>query len=189
MDFETSEFERRRLGGFLLKACRPALRPSGNRLWVRVSRGCSRVSPTRVGVSILRRRLLNRAVQTAGAGPGVVDLRVANILEFDVQAEGAYDLIVLSETIYSLGWLYPLFDVAWCAAQLFAATAAGGRLLLANTYGENEKDWLMQPSLIETYRDLFRNVGYRVEKEEIFHAVKDGVDFRVLVSISTKDVS
>ena len=67
------------------------------------------------------------------------------------------------------GWLYSLFDVAWLACQLLNATRAGGRLLMANTCGGVE-DYLLRPWIIRTYRDLFLNVGYHREVEEIFMA-------------------
>jgi hypothetical protein len=56
-----------------------------------------------------------------------------------------------------------MFDVALLAANLREAMQPGGRLLLANTYGAN-KDWLLRPWLIDTYRDLFRNVGFALER-------------------------
>jgi SAM-dependent methyltransferase len=102
---------------------------------------------------------------TAGAGPGTIEFRVANILEYDLEAEGPWDLVVFAETIYCLGWLYPMFRVAWFATRLFNATAVGGRLLLANTFGEGKGMSLLVPHLVRTYHDLFRNVGYRLETE------------------------
>jgi hypothetical protein len=42
------------------------------------------------------------------------------------------------------------------------------------------------PWLIRTYRDLFRNVGYQLEAEEIFQGTKNGVDFEVLISLFAK---
>ena len=43
-------------------------------------------------------------------------------MDYDQQAEGPWDLVVMSETICYLGWLYSLFDVAWLACQLFAVS-------------------------------------------------------------------
>jgi SAM-dependent methyltransferase len=123
--------------------------------------------------------------KAAGAGPGSIDYRIANIMEFDPRAEGPWDLVVMSETIYYLGWLYPFFDVGWLASQLFTATRDGGWLLLANTKGGTE-DWLLLPWLIRTYHDLFLNVGFRLETEEIFRGRKKGVDLEVLISLLTK---
>jgi len=45
------------------------------------------------------------------SGHNNVDLQTANVVEFDFLAEGPFDLIVLSETIYCLGWLYSFFDL------------------------------------------------------------------------------
>jgi SAM-dependent methyltransferase len=119
--------------------------------------------------------------RAAGEDAGVIDFRAADIMKFDLAAEGPWDLVVMSETIYCLGWLYPFFDVSWLARELFSTSRDGGRLLLANTYG-GENDHLLSPWLIHTYRDLFRNVGFDLESEEIFQGVKDGVEMKVLMS-------
>ena len=114
-----------------------------------------------------------------------VDFRVANVMDFDVTAEGSWDLVVMTETIYYLGWLYPFFDVAWLASQLYLATARGGRLLLSNTAGGCD-DYLLLPPIIRTYRDLFVNVGFTVAGEPTFRGVKDGVALEVLTSLFEK---
>jgi SAM-dependent methyltransferase len=123
-----------------------------------------------------------RALSTRQTG---VDFRVANIMEYKPQADGPWDLIVFSDTMCYLGWLYPFFDVAYLAVQLFDATRSGGRLMLANSMGEND-DWLLRPWIIRTYRDLFVNVGYTIESEEVYKAVKKGVDFEVLMTLYRK---
>lgn len=123
--------------------------------------------------------------EAAGAGPGVIDVRVANIMEYDPAAEGPWDLIVMMESIYCVGWLYPFFDVGFMAAELFAATQPRGRFLLTNTYGQ-KKDWLLRPWMIETYRDLFRNVGYKLAAEEVFCGDEDGLPVRTLISLFEK---
>jgi hypothetical protein len=120
---------------------------------------------------------------TAGAGPGTIEFCVADILHYDLSGHGPWDLVVLTETVYSLGWLYSFFDVGYFAARLYAATATDGRLLLSNTYGQADKDWLLQPYLVNTYRDLFRNVGFRIEGEHLWRDAKDGVDLAALVSL------
>jgi SAM-dependent methyltransferase len=126
-----------------------------------------------------------RKAQVAFGPTSQVEFRVANIMDYDPQAEGPWDLIVMSEMIYFLGWLYSFFEVSWFASRLFDATRSGGRLLLANSQGD-AKDPLLLPWIIRTYRDLFVNVGYTVEKEEIFQAQKSGVEFEVLISLFTK---
>jgi SAM-dependent methyltransferase len=110
-----------------------------------------------------------------------IDFRVVNIMEYDPVREGPWSLIVMSETIYYLGWLYSFFEVAWLASQLFQATRDDGHLLLANTFGILE-DQLVLPWLIRTYRDLFGNVGYHLEAEEVFRGTKDSVELEVLMS-------
>lgn len=116
---------------------------------------------------------------------GTVEFRAANAMEIDPVAEGPWDLVVLSETIYSLGWLYSAFELGWLARQLFESTRAGGRFLMANTYGR-EQDHLLSPWLIDTYRDLFRNVGYELEREETLRSEKGTVEFDVLISLFTR---
>jgi cyclopropane fatty-acyl-phospholipid synthase-like methyltransferase len=111
-----------------------------------------------------------------------VSFRTANVMESELADDGPFDLIVLSETIYYLGWLYPFFDLAWLASQLHAVTTLNGRLLLANTLGI-PGEYLMLPWLIRTYHDLFRNVGYTVENESTFRGVKDGVAIEVLITL------
>ena len=123
-----------------------------------------------------------RALSTRQTG---VDFRVANIMEYKPQADGPWDLIVFSDTMCYLGWLYPFFDVAYLAVQLFDATRSGGRLMLANSMGEND-DWLLRPWIIRTYRDLFVNVGYTIETEEVYKAAKKGVEFEVLKTLYRK---
>ena len=122
----------------------------------------------------------------SGLDPEVVDFRVTNIMDYDLRAEGPWDLVVMSETIYYLGWLYPFFDIAWLASELFASTSGTGRLLMANTFGGVE-DYLLRPWVIRTYRDLFLNVGYRLEAEEIFRGSKDGATLEALISLFAKE--
>ena len=130
---------------------------------------------------------LERARATVeGAGPGIVEFLAADLIHLDLRDGGPWDLVVFSETIYCLAWAYSFFDVAYLAARFLDATAQGGRLLLANTYGAGEKDWLLRPWLIDTYRDLFRNVGFGLRAEEVFRGTKHGVEFDVLISLFEK---
>jgi SAM-dependent methyltransferase len=119
------------------------------------------------------------------AGPVTVDFRQANIMEYDLQAEGPWDLVVLSDTMCYLGWLYSFFDVSWFASQLFAATRVGGHCLFANAMGEFG-DMLLLPWLIRTYGSLLHNVGFHLETEEIFRDTKHGVTIEVLMSLFSK---
>jgi cyclopropane fatty-acyl-phospholipid synthase-like methyltransferase len=127
-----------------------------------------------------------RAARTT-AGLDNVELRVANVMEFDPRADGPWDVVVMSETIYCLGWLYSLFDVGWMASQLLDAISPGGRFLMANTFGK-EADYLLLPWLIRTYRDLFAHIGYRLEHEEVCHGTKEGVEYDTLISLYTRPV-
>jgi SAM-dependent methyltransferase len=121
-----------------------------------------------------------------GEAPRNVEFRIADAMELDPAVEGPWDLVVLSETIYYLGWLYTFFEVGWLAAQLFAATQPGGRFLMANTYAGSRSHSLMQPWLIDSYRDLFSNVGYSAVAEERFRSEKGEVEFETLVSLFEK---
>jgi SAM-dependent methyltransferase len=123
-----------------------------------------------------------------GTGLGAADFRVTNIMEYDLYAEGPWDLVVISDTICYLGWLYSFFEIGWFASQLWAATRDGGYLLLANTLGAIDKtdDILYQPWLIRTYQSLFLNIGYCLEAEEIFRGTKHDAIVDVLISLLAK---
>ena len=56
---------------------------------------------------------------------------------------------------------------------------------MTNTYAGVE-DYLLRPWIIRTYHDLFVNVGYRLESEEIFRGTKEGVELEVLISLFAK---
>jgi 2-polyprenyl-3-methyl-5-hydroxy-6-metoxy-1,4-benzoquinol methylase len=114
-----------------------------------------------------------------------VEFRVQNIMDFDFRVEEKWDLVVFNETVCYLGWLYTFFEVAWFAGELFSAMQHGGRLLMANTLG-GTNDHLITPPIINTYHDLFRNVGYTVSSEEIFTGMKSGVSLDVLISVFTR---
>lgn len=114
-----------------------------------------------------------------------VEFRVANAMELDLRDGRPWDLVVMSETIYYLGWLYPFFDVAWLASEMIGSQVDGGRLLMANTCGR-DKDYLLLPPLIDTYRDLFCNVGYELERQETVSGTKQDVVYDVLISLFRK---
>jgi predicted TPR repeat methyltransferase len=119
--------------------------------------------------------------RAASSQDDTVDYRVANVMELDLEREGSWDLVVLTETAYYLGWLYPMFDLAWLARSLHEATMPGGRLLLANTI--SDENGIMSPWLIRSYRDLFRNVGYAVEADETMRGEKESVEFEIVLSL------
>ena len=114
-----------------------------------------------------------------------VEFRVGNIMDYNLKEEEPWDLIVMSETVYFLGWLYSFFDVSWLAAEMFEATRPGGQMLLANTQFETGEP-LLRPCIIRTYHDLFLNVGYELNAEKILPGVKHGVSLEVLMSLFRK---
>jgi cyclopropane fatty-acyl-phospholipid synthase-like methyltransferase len=116
-----------------------------------------------------------------------VDFRVQNIMEFNLDEHAPWDLIVMNEMIYYVGWLYSFFDVSWYASELFRTTGERGQLLMTNTCG-GVGDYLMTPAIIRTYHDLFRNVGYTAS-EEIFHGTKSAVELDVIIGLFTKEAA
>jgi len=184
-DFERSDYEYSR--------CQHLLKMLEGRHYARVLEiGCGAGFLThflaRIADQIVALDISLAAIERArarGVGPAVVDFRVANIMDYKPDMDGPWDLIVLSDTLCYLGWLYPFFDVAWLALHLCEVTRRGGRLLLANSMGDGE-DWLLRPWLIRTYRDLFVNVGYTIENEQVFKGSKNGVDFEVLMTLYAK---
>lgn len=184
-DIESSAYERDR--------CAQLLKMLAGRRYARVLEiGCGAGYLTRLlaphADQIVALDISQAAIERARAlsgGQMDVDFRVANIMDYKPQVDGPWDLIVFSDTMCYLGWLYPFFDVAYLAVQLFDATHSGGRLMLSNSMGEND-DWLLRPWIIRTYRDLFVNVGYTIESEEVYKAAKKGVDFEVLMTLYRK---
>ena len=179
---ETSEFEQARYAALLTML-------GGRRYGRALEIGCGAGHFTRLLAGVADRvvglDVAPAAVERARAADvssARVDVRLANVMDYDPRTEGPWDLIVMSETIYYLGWLYSFFDIAYLASELHAATASGGRLLLANTCG-GVNDYLLRPWAIRTYRDLFLNVGYRLVTEEVFRGSKEGVDLEVLISL------
>lgn len=134
-----------------------------------------------------------RAIEQARAthaAPGV-EYRIVNAMDLDLEAEAGWDLVVMTETVYYLGWQYPMFSVGWLAYSLRRAMAPEGRLLLANsTYvddaGGYQDEGIMSPWLIRSYRDLFVNIGYAVEREETMRGMKETVEFEILMSVFAK---
>ena len=125
--------------------------------------------------------------KAGGDAGGVIEFRVGNVMEFEAEREGPFDLIVIAETIYYLGWLYTFFEVSWLAGTLFDATAERGRLIMTNTGGVGTS-YLHRPWILASYRDLFRNVGFGVEREEIFSGEKDSMRLEAGVILFEKPV-
>ena len=178
--FESSEYERQKYAR--------QLELLSDRRYARVLEiGCaggvftrmlSTIADTVVGIDIAPSAI---ALASAREIPPGVSFRVANAMNFNVVAEGPWDLIVMSETIYYVGWLYPLFDLAWMATQLFESTAVGGRLLMADLSGGVD-DYLNRPYMIRTYRDLMVNVGFERELEELFHGEKNTIRLEATIT-------
>jgi 2-polyprenyl-3-methyl-5-hydroxy-6-metoxy-1,4-benzoquinol methylase len=124
---------------------------------------------------------INRARAIPSASGAAINYRVADVMQYDIASDGPFDLIVMTETIYYLGWLYSFFDIGWLAHQLFEATREGGHVLLSNTRSVSA-DYLMRPWLIRTYHDLFVNTGLYLEWEQIYSDSKDDMEFEVLTS-------
>ena len=187
-ELESSSFERQRFARLL-----GMLNPSGYGRAFEIGCGAGAFSRLLAPVteSLLSIDVSANAIATAQSAPGApkqVEFRVANVMDYNPQPEGKWNLIVMSETIYYLGWLYSFFDVCWLASELFAATRPGGELLLSNTQGDMG-DPLLLPCVIGTYRDLFLNVGYRLKTEDVFRSEKNGVRLDVLISLYEKPVS
>jgi len=113
-----------------------------------------------------------------------VEFRVANAMDHEAWvAQGPWDLIVFNDTICYVGWRYSFFDVAWFARQMKDALSKSGRLLMANTMNDEGGDYLLLPFLTLTYRDLFKNVGFTLEKEDRFTGEREGVTFTVVETL------
>jgi SAM-dependent methyltransferase len=183
--FQTSEFERDK---YARQFAILAGRRYGRALEIGCGNGCFTRLLAGVADQVVALDISPTAIAQArrgAAGLETINFRVANIMDYDPHADGPWDLVIMSETICYLGWLYSLFDVAWLGCQLLSATRVGGRLLMANTCGGVE-DYLLRPWVIRTYRDLFLNVGYHSEAEEIFQGKKNGVDIDVLITLFGK---
>jgi len=111
-----------------------------------------------------------------------VEYQLANAMKWEPGLAGDWDLVVCSETMCYLGWLYPFFDVAWFAHCVFEGTRPGGRLLLANTCGGVE-DYLLRPWIIRTYHDLYRNAGFSVLQDTMFRGNKNGCDIEAILTL------
>ena len=186
-DLDTSEFEQQRYArqfGLI----------EGRRYRRALEIGCASGSFTRqlapLCAEVLAIDVSEHAIERARAAGGVhggVEFRAANVMELDLEGEATWDLVVLAETVYYLGWLYPMFDIGWLAHSLHEATRTGGRLLLVNSMWSDEG--LMSPWLIRSYHDLFGNVGYELETEETVRATKETVEFETLLSLFLKPSS
>lgn len=185
-DLEASPFERAKYDAQL------ALLDAGGRRYGRALEiGCAAGAFTRrlaarcesvVALDIAEPAIALARSRTTAAN---VEYRVGNVMQWDAELDGDWDLVVLAETVGYLGWLYPFFDVAWLAHRLHEGTRPGGRLLLANTCGGVE-DYLLRPWIIRTYHDLFGNAGYLVRADTVFRGVKNGVEIEALLTLGER---
>jgi SAM-dependent methyltransferase len=114
-----------------------------------------------------------------------VRFHVANVMTWEPLGHLKWDLITIADTIACIGSTYSVLEVACLAATLIGATAPGGRLLLADTYG-GVPELPFRAWITRTYHDLFVNIGYQQETEELFRGVKDGMEIPVLISVFVK---
>jgi 2-polyprenyl-3-methyl-5-hydroxy-6-metoxy-1,4-benzoquinol methylase len=114
-----------------------------------------------------------------------VTLEATDVMTLDLQSRPKWDLITLGDTVSSICWSHPFVQVASLAAGLFTATAPGGCLLVADACG-GVPGVEHRPWVVRTFRDLFVNVGFRLEREELFEDLKDGVRIQVLMSVFHK---
>jgi SAM-dependent methyltransferase len=114
-----------------------------------------------------------------------VRFQVANVMRWEPLGQRKWDLITLADTIACIGSTYSVLEVACLAATLIGATAPGGRLLLADTYG-GVPELPFRAWITRTYHDLFVNIGYQQETEELFRGLKDGMEIPVLMSVFVK---
>jgi len=121
----------------------------------------------------------------AGDTPANVSFEVADIMEYDLHAEGPWDLVVASEMWPYLGWMYSFYFVGWLASEIFAASASGARLMMVDT-SSGAEDELLEPWLIATYRDLMQNVGYEREGETRLQGEEAGSEFEFLLTVFIK---
>jgi cyclopropane fatty-acyl-phospholipid synthase-like methyltransferase len=181
-ELETSEFERQKYAAQLMLL--------GDDRFERVLEiGCAAGTFTRLlaqragyvlGVDVSA-EAVERALRS-GDWPAHVELKVDDVMVRRFRADERWDLVVMSETIYYVGWLHSFFDVAWMASRLFASVRPGGRFLMCNTIGTGGQS-LMRPWILQTYRDLFVNVGFHVEREEEFKGLKHGVELEAVMSL------
>jgi SAM-dependent methyltransferase len=184
-ELETSSFEHERYTHLLDMLDQPRY---GRVLEIGCGAGTFTRRLARLADQVLALDVSSEAIAKAQSGHSDlrhVEFRAANIMDYNLKEEGPWDLIVMSETVYFLGWLYSFFEVSWLASEMFEATRSGGQTLLANTQFETGEPLLRTP-IIRTYRDLFLNVGYGLRAEKIFHGEKHGVALDVLMSLFCK---
>jgi SAM-dependent methyltransferase len=182
---DTSEFER-------AKYARELEVLAGRRYRRALEIGCGTGSFTRllatVADQVVAVDIAETAIRRARAITGEqsnVTFCAADVMELDLASGDRWDLVTLGDTISSIGWSHTFVQVACLAASLFTSTAPDGRVLVADVCGgvggPEHRLWT-----IRTFRDLFLNVGFRIEREEVFEGVKEGVRIPILISLFHK---
>jgi SAM-dependent methyltransferase len=181
---DTSEYDQRKYAR--------ELEMLGNRRYPRALEiGCGAGAFTRKLAAIADRvvaiDISDAAIDRARAvgAADTVEYRVADAVHFEAVAEGPWDLIVLSETIYYVGWRNTCFEVAWMAGQLFESARPGARLLMSNTHG-TPGHYLQMKSLLDTYRDLFLHSGFELERSEVYAGPKSGAQLEATLAVMIK---
>src|SRR5262245_27408567 len=112
------------------------------------------------------------AVERAAKRCPSAEFHCEDVFSHDFSKDPPWDLVVMSETIYYIGWLRSFFEVTWLARDMLKSMAPGGKLVLADTQLASEP--LMEPFIIRAYRDLFLSVGWVPEGENIHRGEKNG---------------
>lgn len=108
--------------------------------------GMARVAERVVALDIAP-TAIERAL-ASGIGLVGAEFRVANIMDYEVQTEGPWDLVVMNETIYYLGWLYFFYlflNVGYQleAEEVFHGTKNGVHLeVLSSLYSKDPRERL-----------------------------------------------
>ena len=183
-EFETSEYERARYARLIAVL-------QGTHYARGLELGCGAGSFTRLLAPQVDHLVaydvspsaIARARAAGGDAAGTIDYRTGNAMDYAWRADGPWDLVVMNDTICYLGWLYSFFDVAWLASEIHEAIRPGGRFLMANTMDKQGYDKLLLPHITRTYRDLFLNVGFRLDREETYAGTNKGVEYEALISL------
>jgi SAM-dependent methyltransferase len=181
-ELETAEYERTRYAR-LIQVLRGARYARGLEL------GCGAGSFTRLLAPLVDHLVAydvspSAIARACAAGGGAtIDFRAGNAMDYAWRADGPWDLVTMNDTICYLGWLYSFFDIAWFASEVHDATRPGGRFLMGNTMDREGYDKLLLPHITRTYRDLFLNVGFALDREETVRGTRNGVEYETLISL------
>src|SRR5436309_25653 len=147
-ELETSDFERKRYARLIAMLDQSK--------YARILEiGCGTGAFTRLLAPMAQRLIAldvsSSAIAAARAAQGSfkeVEFRVVNVMDYEPKAEGPWDLIVMSETVYYLGWLYLQY--------------IQGLHLLGHDvfYLEDTGNWVYNPELSTFTEDCSFNLQY-----------------------------